>query len=87
MNLDIGQAERKTQNRIIKLFIDALKYDYIGDLSENEHNSNIDVGRLEHFLFAYQEYDQDLIRRAIARGVPAPMAPRRTWIARWRPCS
>ncbi len=66
MNLDIGQVERKTQDRIIKLFIDALKYEYIGDLSENENNSNVDEGRLEHFLFAYQEYDQDLIRRAIA---------------------
>ncbi len=61
----IGQIERKTQNRVIRLFVDELHYDYLGDRSESE-NSNIEEGHLEHFLFAYQEYDADLIRRAVA---------------------
>ena len=65
MKTQIGQLERRTQNRIIKLFIDELKYQFIGDLSEAQDNRNIDEARLEHFLLAYQEYDEDLVRRAI----------------------
>lgn len=69
MKTEIGQVERKTQRRVIQLFIDELGYEYIGDLSEAKNNSNINEARLEHFLFAYQEYDQELIRRAITEFV------------------
>lgn len=61
----IGQREGKTQVRLVRLFADELGYEYLGDLSETE-NSNIDEGRLGQFLFAYQEYGEDLIRRAVA---------------------
>ncbi|RUO93224.1 type I restriction endonuclease subunit R [Corallococcus sp. AB018] len=66
----IGQAEKKTQRRIVNLFCDELGYEYLGDLSEG-NNRNIIEGQLEHFLSAYQGYgereDGDVfMRRAIA---------------------
>jgi type I restriction enzyme R subunit len=68
----IGEAERRTQKRVVRLFIDELGYEYLGDLSDGE-NRNILEGQLEHFLFAYQGYDReggdDLMRRAVAEVV------------------
>lgn len=69
----VGQIEKKTQARVLKLFCDDLKYEYLGDRSESE-NRNVDEGRLEHFLMAYQGFaereDGDvLVRRAIAEFV------------------
>jgi type I restriction enzyme, R subunit len=65
----VGETERRTQQRVVKLFIDALHYAYLGNLSDRE-NANIIPGELEHFLFAYQGYDERedgelLMRRAI----------------------
>ena len=37
----IGQPERVTQNRVIKLFREVLGYDYLGDWSERS-NSNVE---------------------------------------------
>ncbi|MDI1475688.1 type I restriction endonuclease subunit R [Polyangium sp. y55x31] len=62
--MTIGDLEKKTQKRVIRLFVDELGYDYLGDRSEAE-NSNIEEAHLERFLFAYQEYDDELIRRAV----------------------
>ena len=42
---DIGQIERKTQNRAVKLLCDQLGYDYAGNLEDAE-NSNVMVGLL-----------------------------------------
>jgi type I restriction enzyme, R subunit len=69
MNIEIGQVERKTQRRLIKLFVDELNYEYLGDFSENQYNSNIIEEQLYEFLFAYQEYEDEVIRRAIAEFV------------------
>ncbi len=38
----IGQTERVTQNRVIKLFKDELGYTYLGDRSDRYDNSNIE---------------------------------------------
>jgi type I restriction enzyme R subunit len=38
---EIGQTERKTQNRVIKLFTDELGYTYLGNWQYRENNSNI----------------------------------------------
>jgi type I restriction enzyme R subunit len=72
---DIGDIERRTQRRVIKLLSDDLKYEYLGDLSEAS-NSNIIEGQLELFLFEYGGYaereDGDiLMKRAIAAIVKA----------------
>lgn len=66
----IGETERRTQRRVAKLFVDELHYDHLGDLSAGD-NQNIIEGQLEHFLWAYQGYDEredgaQLMRRAIA---------------------
>jgi type I restriction enzyme R subunit len=61
----VGQVEKKTQTRVVRLLVDDLNYEYLGDRSEGD-NKNVEQARLEHFLFAYQEYDGDLAKRAIA---------------------
>jgi type I restriction enzyme R subunit len=40
------QSERATQNRIITLFHDELRYDYLGDWTDRAKNSNIEEGLL-----------------------------------------
>ncbi len=47
---DVGSPERATQNRIIKLFHDELKYDYLGDWTDREGISNIEDGLLTAYL-------------------------------------
>ena len=46
----IGQAERITQNRVIRLFLDELGYSYLGDFTDNPNNSNIEEKHLNGFL-------------------------------------
>jgi type I restriction enzyme R subunit len=60
----IGQIERKTQQRIVKLFRDTLKYDYLGDWTDRV-NSNIEEEYLRKFLHEKQGYDEALITRAL----------------------
>ena len=59
----VGQRERATQNRIVKLFRDRLEYIYLGKLHD-QANKNIDEGRLREYLHR-QGYSPELIRRAI----------------------
>lgn len=71
----IGAAERRTQRRVMKLFIDALHYEDLGKLSEGD-NRNIIEGRLKHFLLGDQGYAQrddgeDVVRRAVDQLVKA----------------
>ncbi|MDD4149572.1 MAG: HsdR family type I site-specific deoxyribonuclease [Bacteroidales bacterium] len=47
---NIGQIERITQNRVVKLFKEELGYTYLGNLEERENNSNIEVDLLTAFL-------------------------------------
>ena len=60
----IGQPERATQDRVIALFQDELGYQYLGDWSRREHNSNIEQGLLSDFL-ARSGYTPDQIGRAL----------------------
>ncbi len=46
----IGQRERETQNRIVKLFEDKLGYTYLGNREERENNSNIEEELLSAYL-------------------------------------
>jgi len=46
----VGQAERVTQNRVIKLFQDQLGYAYLGEWSDRAGNSNIEEGLLTKYL-------------------------------------
>ncbi len=62
--MDVGQKEYATQKRIIKLFQDVLHYEYLGDWSEREGNSNVEESLLRAFLVK-QGYKEILIKKAI----------------------
>jgi Type I site-specific restriction-modification system, R (restriction) subunit and related helicases len=47
---DIGKPERATQKRVIALFRDELGYDYLGDWTERDNNSNIEEELLTTYL-------------------------------------
>ncbi len=47
---NVGQSERSTQDRIVKLFGEALGYRYLGDWSDRDRNSNIEEGLLTNWL-------------------------------------
>ena len=71
----IGQAERQTQNRVVRLFRDELGYEYLGDRSDAD-NPNIIEEELEEFLISDRGYGErengkDLARRAVAEIVKA----------------
>ena len=60
----IGQTERATQDRVIALFRDELRYRYLGDWSDRPANSNIDEPLLTAYL-ATAGYAPDQVSRAI----------------------
>jgi type I restriction enzyme R subunit len=47
---DIGKPERATQNRVVALLRDELKYRYLGDWSDRDGNTNIEEGLLSDWL-------------------------------------
>ena len=46
----VGQSERETQDRIIALFRDELRYSYLGDWTDRDDNSNIEEDLLSAWL-------------------------------------
>lgn len=60
----VGQIERATQQRAVKLFRETLGYDYLGDWSDSASNSNIEVDLLRSFL-KKQGYNDTLITKAL----------------------
>jgi len=60
----VGQVEKKTQQRVIKLFSDTLGYDYLGNWEEREGNRNIEQELLQAWL-KKQKVDDALITRAL----------------------
>jgi type I restriction enzyme, R subunit len=61
---EVGQIERATQNRIVKLFREKLEYSYLGNWEDRENNSNIEEAELRRYLTA-AGYDTLLANRAI----------------------
>lgn len=61
----VGQIEKKTQQRVVKLFRDTLHYDYLGDWKDREGNRNIEADLLRSFL-TKQGYESNLIERALS---------------------
>ncbi len=61
---NIGQRERLTQNRIVKLLNKTLGYEYLGNLEDRPDNSNIEKDKLTKFL-QRQGYSQSLIEKAL----------------------
>ncbi len=62
----IGQPERITQNRIVRLFQDNLQYEYLGNWEDEPNNSNIEEEYLQAFLLS-QGYSDALISRAVEK--------------------
>lgn len=60
----VGQIEKKTQQRVVKLLRDALHYDYLGDWTEREDNANIEPELLRAWL-KKQGVEEPLITRAL----------------------
>ena len=61
----IGQLERKTQQRVVKLFQDKLGYAYLGDWEERVGNRNVEPELLRAFLKKNKNYDDGLINKAL----------------------
>ena len=59
----VGQIERATQNRVVKLFQEQLQFEYLGNWEEREGNSNIEEAELRKFLQG--KYSEELISKAI----------------------
>jgi type I restriction enzyme R subunit len=64
MEMNVAQKERKTQDRVIKLFREKLGYTYLGYFEERANNSNVEVEQLTKFL-KKQKYSDTLIKKAI----------------------
>jgi type I restriction enzyme R subunit len=64
--MNVAQRERKTQDRIVKLFTDKNKlgYEYLGNWEERENNSNIEEELLIKFLKS-KKYSDTLIKKAL----------------------
>jgi type I restriction enzyme R subunit len=45
----VGQIERKTQQRVVKLFREQFGYAYLGDWTEREGNANIEPAQLRRW--------------------------------------
>ncbi|MGD9489875.1 MAG: type I restriction endonuclease subunit R [Calditrichaceae bacterium] len=65
MTSNIGKKERETQNRIVTLFQNELKYRYLGNWEEREDNSNLEEDILEDWLLNKQKIDSNLVVKAI----------------------
>lgn len=61
----VGEIERLTQKRIVKLFRDELGYKYLGNWEERTNNSNIEEDLLRHYLIQKAGYPAELVKRAI----------------------
>jgi type I restriction enzyme, R subunit len=61
----IGQIERTTQNRVVKLLQAELGYHYIGNLEDTD-NSNLREQDLLQYLQSTKQYSPTIIQKAIA---------------------
>ncbi len=61
---DVGQIERKAQERVVKLFCDQLGYEYLGNWDYREGNANIEANLLVQNLKA-RGYDDNQITRTL----------------------
>ena len=63
----VGQKEKETQSRVVKLFKDKdqLNYAYLGNWQDREDNSNIEEKYLRSFLKDKQGYSDTLITKAL----------------------
>ena len=68
--MSVGQVERKTQDRVVKLFSEKLDYTYLGNWHDREGNSNLEETYLRQYL-KRKGYSDDLINRAVTGFIKA----------------
>lgn len=61
---NVGQIERLTQNRVVKLFKEQLGYTYLGNWEIRQNNSNIEEDLLTDYL-TQKGYSSTLINKAL----------------------
>ena len=61
----IGKKERETQNRLVALFYNELKYRYLGNWVDRENNSNVEEAILSEWLLNIQNYNPTLVKKAL----------------------
>ena len=61
--INVGEKEKKTQDKVLNLFQNELGYTYLGDWTEREDNSNIEEGLLREHL--RKKYNETLIKKAL----------------------
>lgn len=62
---NVGDIERITQNRVVKLFRDQLNYTYLGNWEDRQGNSNIEEAILQQYLHEKKHYNELLISKAL----------------------
>lgn len=64
---EVGDIEKATQNRVVKLFTDKSKldYKYLGNWEDRPDNSNIEEEILRKYLKEKKGYNDTLIRKAL----------------------
>jgi type I restriction enzyme R subunit len=60
----VGQIEKKTQRRMVKLFRDTLGYNYLGNWIDREDNRNVEPELLRDFLKKHG-HDEALITKVL----------------------
>jgi type I restriction enzyme R subunit len=65
--MNLGKPERNTQRRVIKLFRDELGYEFLGDWSDREGNTNIEEGLLREYLVNKAGYTESQLGAVIYR--------------------
>lgn len=61
----IGKSERETQNRIVALFKEELKYTYLGNWEDQERTQPIEENLLLDFLINSQGYSEIVAKKAV----------------------
>ena len=59
----VGEIERATQNRIVKLFREQLGYQYLGDWEYRANNSNIEEDLVREYLIGKVGYPEELVNQ------------------------
>ena len=67
MDSHIGEPERSVQNRLVALFKEKLKYEYLGNYEYRTCNRNIERKLLFDYLMSTQKWSKDEAKRAITK--------------------
>lgn len=67
MDSHIGEPERSVQNRLLALFKEKLKYEYLGNYEYRTCNRNIEKKLLFDYLMSTQKWSEDEANRAITK--------------------